>query len=645
MIQRKFEVRYLPFDRTTRVPAGTTVFSAAHWIGLPIDSTCGGRGTCGKCKVRIVAGLTDAETADHRQLRPQEIVEGWRLSCQARVDGDMTCEVPQLLRVPKAATMGLGRLVILDPNVRKVYFELEEPSLHDQRSDIARLRDALTAEGHDMVAGVAVLRTVPEVFRQAGFRVTAVLAGENLVAVEPGDTTGECYGVAFDVGTTTLVGTLMNLRTGMAASVRSTLNGQAPFGADVISRISHGMNGPEAIAELQLAVVATMNGVLDELYREAGVGPERTYEAVVVGNVTMLHLLFGIDPTPLSMSPFTPAFMDELSVEARDVGLNLHPHGYVQTLPALGAYVGADIVAGVLATGIVREERLRVFVDVGTNGEIVLASAQRALATAAPAGPAFEGSQIKCGMRATIGAIEGVTLGERVELQIIGGDVRAEGICGSGLVDVVAQLLLTGLLDNSGRLRTAADVPDHPLRERLIEVDGVRAFLLADGVYLTQRDIRELQFAKGSIATGITILMDILGVRAEDLDDVLLGGSFGSYLNPESARVIGLVPPVDVDKIIAVGNSAGEGAKIALLSYRERQVAFELPSRIEYVELSGRSDFNDAFVSALGFPVLAAAPPLSDSRAPLSDSPDKPALAIAKRPDSPDYPGEPEVMG
>ena len=476
------------------------------------------------------------------------------------------------------------------------------------------------------------------------------MAGENLVAVEPGDTTAECYGVAFDVGTTTLVGTLMNLRTGMAASVRSTLNGQAPFGADVISRISHGMNGPEAIAELQRAVVETMNGVLEELYREAGVGPERTYEAVVVGNVTMLHLLFGIDPTPLSMSPFTPAFMDELSVEARDVGLNLHPHGYVQTLPALGAYVGADIVAGVLATGIVREERLRVFVDVGTNGEIVLASAQRALATAAPAGPAFEGSQIKCGMRATVGAIEGVTLGERVELQIIGGDVRAEGICGSGLVDVVAQLLLTGLLDNSGRLRTAADVPDHPLRERLIEVDGVRAFLLADGVYLTQRDIRELQFAKGSIATGITILMDILGVRAEDLDDVLLGGSFGSYLNPESARVIGLVPPVDVDKIIAVGNSAGEGAKIALLSYRERQVAFELPSRIEYVELSGRSDFNDAFVSALGFPVLAPAPrlsdsraPLSDSRAPLSDSPDKPALAIAKHPDSPDYPGRAEV--
>ncbi|HEY0831103.1 MAG TPA: ASKHA domain-containing protein [Candidatus Dormibacteraeota bacterium] len=604
MIQRKLEVHYLPYDRTTRVPPGTTLFSAAHWIGLPIDSTCGGRGTCGKCKVRVVTGRPDAEGPDHRLLRPAEIEDGWRLSCQARIYEDMTCEVPQLLRVPKAATMGLGRLVILDPNVRKVYFELAEPSMEDQRSDIARLKDALTEEGHDMVVGVQVLRTLPQVFREAEFRVTAVLAGEYLVAVEPGDTTEQCFGVAFDVGTTTLVGTLMNLRTGMAASVLSTLNGQAPFGADVISRISHGMNGPEAIVELRDAVVSTMNAVLDDLYAETGVSPMQTYEALVVGNVTMLHLLLGVDPSPLSMAPFTPAFMDQLNVEAREVGLHIHPHGYVQTLPALGAYVGADIVAGVLATNILREDRLRVFVDVGTNGEIVLGSAQRALATAAPAGPAFEGSQIRCGMRATVGAIEGVTLNERVELQVIGGDVPAQGICGSGLVDAVAQLLLAGLLEYSGRFKKPEDVPDHPLCDRLIDVDGMRAFLLADGVYLTQRDIRELQFAKGSIATGIKVLMDILGVSASDLDQVLLGGSFGSYLNPESAKIIGLVPPVDVDRIIAVGNSAGEGAKIALLSYRERQVAFELPSRIEYIELSGRTDFNDSFISVLGFPQL-----------------------------------------
>jgi uncharacterized 2Fe-2S/4Fe-4S cluster protein (DUF4445 family) len=604
MIQRKLEVQYLPFDRTTRVPPGTTLFSAAHWIGLPIDSTCGGRGTCGKCKVRVIQGAAEVTTADHRQLLKEEIEGGWRLSCQTRIYEDMVCEVPQLLRVPKAATMGLGRLVILDPNVRKVYLELAEPTLEDQRSDVMRLKDALTEEGHDMEAGVPVMRTIPNALRDSGFKVTAVLAGEQLVALEPGDTTDESFGVAFDVGTTTLVGTLMNLRTGMAAGVLSTLNGQAPFGADVISRVSYGMNGPESVLELQTAVVTTMNSILTDLYQQTGVSPDRTYEAVVVGNATMLHLLFGVDPSPLAVMPFTPAFMEPMVVAARDVGLNIHPHGYIQTLPALGAYVGADIVAGVLATSVVREDKLRVFVDVGTNGEIVLGSAQRALATAAPAGPAFEGSQIRCGMRATDGAIEGVQLGEGVELQIIGGDIPAAGICGSGLVDAVAQLLLAGLLDHSGRMKTADDVPGHPLRDRLIEVDGVRAFLLAEGVYLTQKDIRELQFAKGSIATGIKVLMDILGVETKDLDEVLLGGSFGSYLNPESAKIIGLVPPVHVDKIIAVGNSAGEGAKIALLSYRERQVAFELPARIEYVELSGRADFNDAFVSVLGFPHL-----------------------------------------
>jgi uncharacterized 2Fe-2S/4Fe-4S cluster protein (DUF4445 family) len=606
MIQRKLEVTYLPFDRSTRVPPGTTVFSAAHWIGLPIDSTCGGRGTCGKCKVRILGAATEITDADHRELRQDEIANGWRLSCQAHVHEDLTCEVPQLLRVPKAATMGLGRLVILDPNVRKVYLELEPPTLHDQRSDVTRLRDALEAEGHDMTAEVAVLRSLPSVLRGAEFKVTAVLAGERLVAVEPGDTTGECYGIAFDVGTTTLVGTLMNLRTGMAAAVSSTLNGQAPFGADVISRISHAMNGGDAVLELQAAVLQTMNEIIARLYAEAGVSADRTYEAVVVGNVTMLHLLLGVDPAPIAVMPFTPAFMEPVTVASSEVGLDIHPHGYLQTLPALGAYVGSDIVAGVLATGLAREDKLRIFVDVGTNGEIVIGSTQRSLATAAPAGPAFEGSQIKCGMRATDGAIEGVSLGDRVELQVIGGDAKPAGICGSGLVDAVAQLLLSGLLDHSGRMKSREDAGSHPLADRLIEVEGVRAFLLAEGVYLTQRDVRELQFAKGSIATGIKVLMDILGVSTGDVDEVFLGGSFGSYLNPESAKIIGLVPPVDVDRIIAVGNSAGEGAKIALLSYRERQVAFELPSRLEYVELSGRTDFNDSFVSVLQFPRLEA---------------------------------------
>ena len=604
MIQKKLEVVYQPFDKTTRVPPGTTLFSAAHWIGLPIDSTCGGRGTCGKCKVQVLQGGAEITAADRKQLRQNEVEAGWRLSCQAKVYEDTTVTVPELLRVPKAATMGVNRLVLLDPNVRKVYVELTEPDLEDQRSDVERLRDALTAEGFDMKAELRALRTLPGVLRAAEFKVTAVLGGDQLVAVEAGDTRDENYGVAFDLGTTTVVGTLMNLRTGMAEAVRSTLNGQAPFGADVISRISHGMQGDEAKAELREAIQRTMNGVLRELYDAAGVSRDRVYETVVVGNATMLHLLLGIDATPISMMPFTPAFREPLYLPARDVGLDIHPGGYVQTLPVIGAYVGADIVAGVVATGLAREEKLRVFVDVGTNGEIVLGSVKRVLCTAAPAGPAFEGSQIRCGMRATDGAIEGVTLSDHIELQVIGGDIPPKGICGSGLVDTVAQLRLVGLLDAGGKMRSREEVPEHPLSDRLITIDGVRAFLLAENVYLSQRDVRELQFGKGSIATGIKVLMDVMGVTTADLDEVLLGGSFGSYLNPESAKIIGLVPPVDVDRILSVGNTAGEGAKMSLLSFRERQIAFELPDKIEYVELSGRADFNDSFISVLAFPEL-----------------------------------------
>jgi len=604
VIQKKLQVVYKPFDKVTRVPPGTTLFSAAHWIGLPIDSTCGGRGTCGKCKVQVLQGGAEVTAADHKQLRASDLEAGWRLSCQAKVYEDTTVTVPELLRVPKAATMGVNRLVLLDPNVRKVFVELAEPGLEDQRSDDERLRDALTAEGFDMKTDLRVLRTLPAVLRAADFKVTAVLGGDRLIAVEPGDTREESYGIAFDLGTTTVVGTLMNLRTGMAEAVRSTLNGQAPFGADVISRISHGMQGDEAKAELREAVLRTMNGILAELYAAAGVARDRVYEMVIVGNATMLHLLLGIDATPISMMPFTPAFRDPLYLPAREVGLDIHPGGYVQTLPVIGAYVGADIVAGVIATGLAREEKLRVFVDVGTNGEIVLGSLKRVLCTAAPAGPAFEGSQIRCGMRATDGAIEGVTLSDRVELQVIGGDVAPRGICGSGLVDTVAQLRVVGLLDAGGKMHSREEVPEHPLSDRLISVDGVRAFLLAENVYLSQRDVRELQFGKGSIATGIKVLMDVMGVKTADLDEVLLGGSFGSYLNPESAKIIGLVPPVDVDRILSVGNTAGEGAKMSLLSFRERQVAFELPEKIEYVELSGRSDFNDSFISVLQFPEL-----------------------------------------
>jgi uncharacterized 2Fe-2S/4Fe-4S cluster protein (DUF4445 family) len=614
----KLRVTFLPKGTDTRVPPGTTVFHAAAWIGQPVESTCGGRGTCGKCRVRIVSGPSPVTPADQQHLEADEIASGWRLSCQAEVREDTVVEVPRLLGTPKTAMFGVGRQVILDPNVHKVHLRLAPPELHDQRSDLERVQEALGRAGFAAAADLPVLRALPGALRATDFDVTAVVCGGDLVAIEPGDTTGSVHGAAFDLGTTTIVGTLLDLVTGEARAVASSLNRQAVHGGDVLSRISHSMGRAEGLAELQGLAAATFNDLLEELAREAGVPRDRIYEITVAGNCTMQHLLLSIDPEPISMTPFAPAISRGLEVRADSLGIRIHPHGRAYLFPHLGAYVGGDIVAGLLATALPRGDRLRLFVDVGTNGEIVLGSERRTVSTAAPAGPAFEGAEISCGMRATRGAIEGVRItGATVTLQTIG-DAPPLGLCGSGLIDAVAQLYRAGLLDAGGRLRSAEEAAGFappPIRERLVTQDGVRAFVLATAaetgsrrVILTQKDIRQLQFAKGSIATGIQVLMKEMGVRAADLHEVLLAGAFGSYIHPDSARTIGLVPPVALDRIKAIGNAAGEGAKIGLLSYRERDAAEAMPGRVEYLELSGREDFNDLFMKALGFPALDTLP-------------------------------------
>jgi uncharacterized 2Fe-2S/4Fe-4S cluster protein (DUF4445 family) len=624
----KYPITFLPQHLVTHAPEGTTVFNAANWAGLPIDSTCGGRGTCGKCKVRFLQGADSMTEADHRFLSDAELAKGWRLSCRAPVHTECIVEVPRLLTSPKAALLGYGQHVVLDPNVDKVYLQLTEPSLEDQRSDVQRVTDALRAEGYEVQVVPAVWRALPKLLRASNLGITAVVCGDELIAVEPGDTTDRAFGLALDIGTTTVVGALVNLNTGMVAAVQSTLNGQASFGADVISRISHAMLEPDGLAVLHARIVETINTLLDRLLAASEVARENIYEAVAVGNATMLHLLLGIDPEPIGVGPFIPAVTQAVTLPAAEIGLLLNPQARLSTLPHLGAYVGADIVAGVLATGLARnpDDQLRLYIDVGTNGEIVLGSSRRTLATAAPAGPAFEGAQIKCGMRASEGAIEGVEITDHdVGLQIIGGDVRPIGLCGSGLVDAVAELLDCGLVDASGRLARPEAVRGklpEALVNRLIERDGVRAFLLSapeDDIALTQTDIRALQFAKAAIASGANVLMAKLGVRAEDLHEVLLAGSFGSYINPTSARTIGLVPPqVPVEQIMAVGNAAGEGAKMALLSFREREAANRIPDFIEYVELSGRPEFNDIFTEALAFPDLTPLPGAAHHPSPLS---------------------------
>jgi uncharacterized 2Fe-2S/4Fe-4S cluster protein (DUF4445 family) len=611
----KYQITFLPQNVITHAPEGTTVFNAANWAGLAIDSTCGGRGTCGKCKVRLLQGANSITDADRKYLTGAELDDGWRLSCRALIHQECVADVPRLMTSPKAALLGYGRHVAIDPNVAKVYLELAEPTLEDQQPDLERVVAAVDREGYAVRAGPAVWRALPKMLRRHNWRVTAVVVGDELIAIEGGDTRERMYGLALDIGTTTVVGAVVDLNSGAVAAVQSTLNGQASYGADVISRASYTMMEPDGLATLQTRIVDTINRLFDQLLAASGVARENVYEAVVVGNATMLHLLLGIDPEPISVAPFIPAIEQAVTLPASEVGLQLHPQARLSTLPHLGAYVGADIVAGVLATGLARErdDKWRLYIDVGTNGEIVLGSSLKTLATAAPAGPAFEGAQIKCGMRASDGAIEGVRIDDDVHLQLIGNVARPIGICGSGLVDAAAELVRVGLVDASGKLIRPEHARGHfcdALVNRLVETDGIRAFLLSepeDNIVLTQPDIRALQFAKGAIAAGVDVLMQQLGIVAGDLHEVLLAGSFGSYINPASARTIGLVPWVPVERIIAVGNGAGEGAKIALLSFREREAAGRIPEFIEYVELSSRAEFNDIFTVALAFPTPVAA--------------------------------------
>jgi len=580
--------------KEARVLAGTTVFDAASWNGIAIDSTCGGHGTCKKCKVRVVSGHAPINAIDPRAFSTEELKGGWRLACRSVAQEDLTIEVPPLQSRPKAALVGVGRHVILRPAVQKRYLELSEPSLEDQTSDLERVLAGM--DDLELRVPLDVMRTLGKTLRTSDWKVTAVLADDLLIDVESGDTSGHRHALAFDLGTTTVVATLMNLETGQPEAVQSILNKQQPFGADVISRISATMLDPGALAMLQEHAHATLQQLTDEVCADAGVDPAAVYEVVVTGNATMIQIALGIDPEPLSMAPFTMAARRLPAASARDFGIAVHERAPAVMFPALGAYVGPDIVAGILATGLTLDRRIRLFIDVGTNSEMVLGSSARALATAAPAGPAFEAAQIRCGMRAAEGAIEGVKIRDgEVELTVIG-DVAPVGLCGSGLVDAVAELVGAGIIDRSGRYVLGSS-------ERLGAIGEENVFYLSDDVYLSQRDVRELQFAKASIATGWNLLCRDLGVEPEEIAQVLLGGSFGSYLSAASAVKIGLVPKLPLPRIVSAGNVAGEGAKIVALSVTERAAATAIVDEVAYVELSGRADFNDLFIDQLAFPV------------------------------------------
>jgi len=548
---------------------------------------------------------------DKRRLAIAQLAGGWRLACQHPVDEGAVYSHPLGIRAVRVVeSAGLGR-ISLDPNIQKIYVKPLPSTLHDPRADWSLVQDELAAAAGDLDPTRDALSRLGAIGEEISQGVTVVIAGNRVISVERGDTTGEAYGLAFDIGTTTVVGALMDLTTGQEVAVASDINGQHIYGGDVISRMSATMRGPEFVDRLHRAILDTVRGITARCLEAADVRPDRVYEATFVGNTVMTHLLLGIDPSRISYSPFAPTTVDPVSLRASELDLPVLPSAWVWVAPAVASYVGGDIVGVMLSTNLGRRRGTTLVIDVGTNGEIVLAHRRRLFATAAPAGPAFEGAEITRGMRAAPGAIERVRITPTsVDVDVIDGG-EPEGICGSGLVDAVAELLRVGAVAPSGRLLSRDEMERTlpGLADRVRPDDTGGEFVLTgdpaspeESIALHAQDIRRLQLAKGSIRCGTNVLLREAGLQPSDLDRVLLAGAFGSYIDPAKALAVGLLPPVPVHAVEAIGNAAGHGARMCLLSLTSRVRATDLPGHVHYVELSAVPDFQDQFGDAMGFP-------------------------------------------
>ena len=614
MSDQQVSVTFQPHGRSVHVLPGTKVLEAAAQAGMTVETPCGGVGVCGKCRVRIASGACPPGEADRRAFTADQLRDGWRLACQTAICSHAVIHVPQESlfadqhRILTESHVGAAREVL--PAVRKVYVTMPPPTLEENEADLLRLEGRLGP----LKADLNLLRRLPRLLRDNGFAGTAVVTDHHLIDFEPGDTASLCYGAAFDIGTTTLVGCLLDLTKGEELAVASTINPQVRMGDDVLSRIRHASDSPAALAQLRDAVVGAVAAMLAQMCGEAGVDGRWVYEVALAGNTTMQHLLCGIDPSPLGQVPFAPAHARGLIVPAGELGLAIHPAGAAYVFPVIGGFVGGDSVAGMLATRLADQDGPVLLVDIGTNGEILLASGGQLWAASTAAGPAFEGARISCGMRATTGAIEKVVMDGDLRLGVIG-DVPPVGICGSGLIDLAAELLVLGIISPEGRLLPPDEVRSSlsatlASRLRTDEAGHVR-FVLAEGdgtrraVAITQRDIRELQLATGAIRAGITILLKQAGLAVGDLQRVLIAGGFGSFIRRSNAQRIGLLPgELDHSRIHYVGNASLAGAKWALLSTGARRQAENLARRARHVELATDSEFQTLFVEAMIFPAL-----------------------------------------
>ena len=652
-------VVFTPSGKRGRVAPGTTVLAAARQLGVDLDSVCGGRGICSKCQVApaygefskhgvTVAGdaLSPWNAVEERYDSKRGLKEGRRLGCQAQIVKDVVIDVPPESQVHKQVVRkaATARDIVMDPATKLYYVEVEEPDMHEPSGDLERLARALNDQWGlaDVTADLHILREVQPVLRKGGWTVTvAVHRGSHdhrprIMEIWPGFHEGGIYGLAIDLGSTTVAAHLCDLADGRVLASAGVMNPQIRFGEDLMSRVSYAMMNPGGDREMTTAVRDAINRLTVEITEEAGIAPALIMEATFVCNPVMHHLLLGIDPVELGQAPFALATADSLTLNAREMDLTaMNDAARVFVLPCIAGHVGADAAAVALSEEPHKSEDLVLIVDVGTNAEILLGNRERVLACSSPTGPAFEGAQISAGQRAAPGAIERVEIDPATKtprFKVIGSDLWSDdpafpeataatgitGICGSGIIEAVAEMRMAGLLDPSGLIGSAAQTGT----DRCVADGRTHAYVLHDGraeggplISVTQGDIRAIQLAKSALYAGARLLMDELGVDA--VDRVVLAGAFGAHISPKHAMVLGMIPDAPLDKVSSAGNAAGTGARIALCNVTARAEIEQIVRRIHKVETAVEPRFQEHFVAANAiphatapFPHLSAAVPL-----------------------------------
>ena len=640
-------VIFTPSGKRGRFPAGTPVLTAARQLGVDLDSVCGGRGICSKCQITpgygefSKHGVTVAEDAlsewnavEDRYNRVRGLAEGRRLGCQAKIMGDVVIDVPpesqvhrQVIR--KSATQ---RVMVMDPATHAYYVEVAEPDMHEPSGDFQRLADALRDQWQidGLNAEPTILSRLQPILRKGEWKVTVAIHRDHhgqprIIDLWPGFYEGRLYGLAIDLGSTTIAAHLCDLRNGNVLASSGLMNPQIRFGEDLMSRVSYAMMNPGGDREMTAAVRTALNGLAQSIATEAGIEPTQIVETVFVCNPVMHHLLLGIDPVELGQAPFALATSESLSLSARDLDLSaIHPNARVYILPCIAGHVGADCAAVALSEEPNKSDDIVLIVDVGTNAEILLGNKDRVLACSSPTGPAFEGAQISAGQRAAPGAIERVEIDPATKeprFKVIGCDLWSTedgfaaataqtgitGICGSGIIEAVAEMRMAGLLDAGGLIGSAEQTGT----ARCVPTGRTHAYLLHDGtaeggplISVTQGDIRAIQLAKSALYAGARLLMDELAI--DKVDRVVLAGAFGAHISPKHAMVLGMIPDCPLDKVTSAGNAAGTGARIALCSIAARAAIEDEVKRIHKVETAIEPRFQEHFVAANAIPHATA---------------------------------------